>query len=149
MPRDVETTLLLDSPFDAWTRLGLIPVSPEFVKQHKRDFREKHSRPGHGDRWRITKYKGENLDHALATYSVIVRTFDSFSCRHDHARVANPAPRELVDLALRVLEQHPEAKFDVERFHLDPILNATLDGQKGCLGIWDMGELIAIATKIV
>jgi hypothetical protein len=60
------------------------------------------------------------------------------------------APAEIIKVAATVHRNIWDAKFTVEYFYDDPILNVTycdLDGtiHDECLGIWDHGRIIAIA----
>jgi hypothetical protein len=61
------------------------------------------------------------------------------------------APKALIDLARTVHKSIPKAEFSIEYFYDDPILNVDYqdaEGQKHheCLGIWNEGELVEIAT---
>jgi hypothetical protein len=148
MPRDVgNTTLLLKSPFTAWDRLGIIPVPEDFVKQYKKDYRAERGYSV-GSRWLTVRFNPKTWD---------LKTFlrDGLRNRGDNTHYVGAfvtdktaAPKKLVALALHVQEHFPDAKFETHCYQHDPVLYATLDGQKGCLGIWDNGELIACAAKV-
>jgi len=49
------------------------------------------------------------------------------------------------DLAHCVADELADAEFELEWFYTDPILKLICGSQTACLGIWDNGQIVAIA----
>lgn len=147
MPRDVgNATLLLNSPFTAWERLGIVPVPEDFVKRYRRDYLENISVPG--TRWLTAKFNPKTWDLKTFLRKGLQNRGENTSFANAYVTDKTAAPKKLVALALQVQEQFPDAKFETAYCMYDPILYATIEDEKGCLGIWDEGRMIAIATKV-
>lgn len=137
MPRD---TVLLESLItDPFEKIGIIPVPMEFVAKYRKDYAATHKRPGYRDYWVSSMLYQPHVAASLRCLFTIGRNY---------LTIANPAPKVLIALAEHVYIAEPKATFEVATFLYDPILYATIKRKRRCLGIWDKGELIAIATRI-
>jgi hypothetical protein len=129
--------------FDALGRLGIVPVPEALVREHKAHV-VKQFILGSPDRqimyqlkhavWRTVPLRRENLARRLGN-----------PCHKFYTQDFTGAPAPLVKLALHVRDQIKTAQFFLEYFDTDPILRVLIDDQIAVLGIWDQGELVAIA----
>jgi len=139
---------------DPFERIGIVPVSKDFVAKHKKAYREawKRDNPNAGfARWATATFNPNKV--AVDRLSPArPRTLKDFlhdpTWNSSYSSDRTSAPKALVALALMVQKQEPDAIFSVDHFYDDPVLNVTIDGQKGCLGIWYDNKVMAIATKV-
>lgn len=156
MPLDSLGTQLLEYTIitDPFERLGIVPVPKDFVARHKKEYGDewRQFHPDQFGRWQTTTHKPQRIDRSFGR-AITLREFLQNPTRNSaFASDRSAAPKSLIAMALMVQRELPEAVFSVDYFYDDPVLNVTIDGQKGCLGIWDyFGDrvhLTAIATKV-
>jgi len=129
---------------DALGRLGIIPIAPEIAAKHRREvlraycerYRDHESVLTGAVRWKVHAVMSGTLRSTLLNPR---RAFAHYST--DRSR----APSELVKLADYVERNIEHARFEIEYFYNDPILNVYYQDTVACLGIWDQGRLVHIA----
>jgi hypothetical protein len=135
---------------DPLERLGITPVPPEFVDFYKKDYRK---------RFMASKWPKGPGPFKWRTFDIDCRDRMGLAWHLENeprwftSNDDSVAPSAVVDLATRVSRAVPGARFSLDYFYTDPILHVTYDAggqtRSACLGIWDRGEIVAIANKPV
>lgn len=148
MPFD---SLVRDTVVDPLVRLGITPIPQETVKAYKKAYRIKAYRIAALKR---TRHYPEDFRWATRRQGKCgLESFLNHPLPYDKASFADdrtPVPDALAGLARTVRAVVPDAEFTVDFLSADPVLNVKYDfnGQrvKACLGIWEAGEILMIAT---
>lgn len=132
---------------DPLERLGIIPVPTEFVREYKRKYRQVFISRAIGG---LGPYEWRNFVLPVAPTNCNLQWF--LSGEISRALIGSDlsdAPKPLFDVAERVRDTLPTARFSLDYFYRDPLLYAHyLVGdvpRMACLGIWDKGKIVAIA----
>lgn len=142
-----------ESVTDPLERLGITPVPPEFVNAYMKEYREKFLAghpPGPGPfTWRRIYPRSVPASHrSIAAFMGLMSSIEQRPFGQVGGSIGS-APRELVDLAEQVRREIPDAEFSIDYFDRDPIVNVAYGlgavRREVCLGIWDKGEIKAIA----
>lgn len=161
MPLDATGSIIILED-DALTRIGVTPVPYALVQRYKAEYKARWMRlPSNRVlrgpfEWRtiyfvvwraeegFRRYGKSDLTKTLKTITLtdFLAAPTKFNMRSSDR---TPPPKELVDLATMVEKNLPDAQFSVEYFDTDPVLNVHYGETYACLGIWDKGEIIAIA----
>jgi len=138
--------------------IGITPVSRKIAEDHKikvvKAFRAENTQASHfvdikSARW-LTRRLSVDVDDNFVyepDFQAIRRQLTP-GCPWTSDK--SGAPAEIVRVAEIVHQEIEQAKFSVEFFYTDPILNVTYTDTNGdvhhdCLGIWDQGKVVAIA----
>jgi len=158
MPFDATVAAALPQyRIDPLLQLGVIPVPPEVVEDHKQAVIDAFCREDGTDHggW-IAQGNRLAVEHGIVHWSQtmlsrheIGQALATFNRTHPFTPDRSPAPRPLIQLATYVAHQlrQEEPVFAVEYFYTDPILHVLYGHQRSaCLGIWDRGQIVHIAT---
>jgi len=145
MPFDATThrSMTVRHP-DALRNMGLVPVSWWRVRHHKRTV---------AANWKA-QYRGTSSAFVLARWQTIsisrlnLLAELTVPLRRVRTQDISAAPPQLIDLAMEVDRTVEDARFSLQYFDIDPILQISYDADRrvACLGIWDKGKIIAIAS---
>jgi len=152
MPFDA--TVAIPQRADPLRQLGVIPVDDKVVKAHKASVIEAFcSVEGTVLGECIAANNRRAVQTGIAYWRQIVfsrhEICDKLRLFHQEYRYTpdhSAAPRALIKLADYVAKRLEESVFVVEYFYTDPILYVVYDQRTACLGIWDKGKLLDIAT---
>lgn len=141
MPLDSAFTF--DNPLMS---LGIVPVAQEVVEQYKAEYLEAVIAKRRQQHRSVRHVKWQTL--VLSTYKLA--TFEEFLGIHTEYMSSDRSlpPPELIALAEHVRTAMPSADFAIEYLDVDPIMWVLLGDKKVCLGIWNEGAIIAMATVV-
>ena len=132
--------------------LGLTPVSREVVERHKRHMTREYALKGRSEAYRVASglARWKTISFEMIPSNDLAKAIHTGLSRvwtEDHSRV----PDAIVKVARRVDRGIENAEFSVQYFDVDPILDVCYTDRSGhrhldCLGIWDQGKIIAIAS---
>lgn len=127
---------------DPLAELQIVPVAKTVYLNHKKKISRMYSGQFYPSaRWETVQLRRPYLRQQLAKLPI-------GSMAHDRSA----APEPVIRLAERVARHIKSAEFAVEYFYTDPILNVTYQHagrvQVACLGIWDKGDIVAIADEV-
>jgi len=141
MPFDATSLSLTSHIADRLLAMGITPVPPSVVDQHKEKVVAAF----------CTSMRGRGLVRSgAAVWSTlhIYRSLEILRRPRRHLGMTSDvsaAPRPILRLAEHVSREMRDVEFEVEWFYTDPILNVVCGGRRACLGVWDNGKIVAIA----
>jgi hypothetical protein len=132
--------------------LGITPVPRDIAENHKKTMLSDYASWGHEEALKVSNgtahWRTIYLSRTpIAKLQSSINVTLSSRYTTDQTRV----PDGIASLARQVGNSIENAEFSVEYFDVDPILNVCYTDNLGrrhfdCLGIWDQGKIVAIAS---